>query len=39
VHTLIEWDLDIPAPEVLLEEAEKAIDILVECYNTTLRSA
>ncbi|OKY38801.1 hypothetical protein BT101_23605 [Vibrio parahaemolyticus] len=23
-HTLIEWDLDIPAPEVLLAEAEKA---------------
>lgn len=39
VHTLIEWDLDIPAPEVLLEEAEKAIDILVACHDTTLRSA
>ncbi|MDF4804236.1 DUF692 family protein, partial [Vibrio parahaemolyticus] len=23
-HTLIEWDLDIPTPEVLLAEAEKA---------------
>ncbi|MCK6265522.1 DUF692 domain-containing protein [Vibrio sp. ZSDE26] len=27
-HTLIEWDLDIPAPEVLLREADKANQIL-----------
>lgn len=40
VPTLIEWDLDIPAPQVLLEEASKAIDILLEVPLTqTLRSA
>lgn len=39
VPTLIEWDLDIPEPQVLLEEAEKAIDILVENSTQTLRSA
>ena len=27
-HTLIEWDLDIPEPEVLLNEAEKASHLL-----------
>ncbi|MEF1173929.1 DUF692 family multinuclear iron-containing protein, partial [Vibrio sinaloensis] len=27
-HTLIEWDLDIPQPEVLLAEAGKANDYL-----------
>ena len=27
-HTLIEWDLDIPAPDVLLGEASKASQIL-----------
>ncbi|HHX8585819.1 TPA: DUF692 domain-containing protein [Vibrio diabolicus] len=27
-HTLIEWDLDIPAPEILLGEAEKASSLL-----------
>jgi uncharacterized protein (UPF0276 family) len=40
VPTLIEWDLDIPAPPVLLEEANKAIDILLEAPSSqTLRSA
>ncbi len=29
-HTLIEWDLDIPAPEVLLAEADKASHVLSE---------
>ena len=27
-HTLIEWDLDIPAPSILMAEAEKASQIL-----------
>ncbi len=27
-HTLIEWDVDIPAPEVLLAEADKASTLL-----------
>lgn len=30
-HTLIEWDLDIPTPEVLLGEARKASQILIGC--------
>lgn len=30
-HTLIEWDLDIPQPEVLLEEASKAQSLLLDC--------
>ncbi|WP_117236454.1 DUF692 domain-containing protein [Vibrio maerlii] len=29
-HTLIEWDLDIPEPKVLLEEAEKAKQVLTQ---------
>ncbi len=29
-HTLIEWDLDIPEPQVLLAEATKASDILYQ---------
>ncbi|MBR9875613.1 MAG: DUF692 domain-containing protein [Vibrionaceae bacterium] len=33
-HTLIEWDLDIPAPEVLLAEANKASQVLSE-YDAT----
>lgn len=32
-QTLIEWDLDIPAPEVLLAEADKAKRVLSE-YQT-----
>ncbi|WP_070962668.1 DUF692 domain-containing protein [Vibrio sonorensis] len=28
-HTLIEWDLDIPEPNVLLEEAGKAAQLLI----------
>ncbi|WGW00263.1 DUF692 domain-containing protein [Vibrio sp. YMD68] len=28
-HTLIEWDLDLPSPERLLQEAEKANQILL----------
>jgi uncharacterized protein (UPF0276 family) len=32
-QTLIEWDLDIPAPEVLLAEADKANRVLSE-YQT-----
>lgn len=28
-HTLIEWDLDIPEPEVLLDEASKARNLLM----------
>ncbi|MCW8333108.1 MNIO family bufferin maturase [Vibrio paucivorans] len=28
-HTLIEWDLDIPEPQVLLHEASKASDLLL----------
>lgn len=39
VPTLIEWDLDIPAPQVLLEEADKAINILIEHGDHSLRSA
>lgn len=30
-HTLIEWDIDIPAPEVLLAEADKAVQLLSQC--------
>ncbi|MDV6254197.1 DUF692 domain-containing protein [Vibrio sp. EA2] len=33
-HTLIEWDLDIPAPEVLLAEADKA-SLVLSAFNTT----
>lgn len=29
-HTLIEWDLDIPQPEVLLDEASKASAIITQ---------
>ncbi|MGR5134621.1 MNIO family bufferin maturase [Vibrio alfacsensis] len=29
-HALIEWDLDIPAPEILLGEAEKASQLLLQ---------
>ncbi len=29
-HTLIEWDLDIPSPEVLLAEANKASQLVIE---------
>lgn len=32
-HTLIEWDLDIPEPEVLLGEAEKASNLLYQCQS------
>nr|WP_275665816.1 DUF692 domain-containing protein [Vibrio sp. Isolate30] len=32
-HTLIEWDLDIPEPEVLLNEAEKASHLLHQHQN------
>ncbi|MEZ9060289.1 DUF692 domain-containing protein [Vibrio pelagius] len=32
-HTLIEWDLDIPEPEVLLNEAEKASHLLHQYQN------
>ncbi|MFC5079065.1 hypothetical protein VTH8203_03800 [Vibrio thalassae] len=40
VPTLIEWDLDIPSPQVLLEEAHKAIVILTDsACPQTLRSA
>ncbi|MGF1769445.1 DUF692 domain-containing protein [Enterovibrio makurazakiensis] len=35
-HTLIEWDTDIPAPEVLLAEAKKAHDILTTLSPSTL---
>ena len=37
--TLIEWDLDIPEPKVLLEEADKAIDILQDSALIPKRSA
>lgn len=37
-HTLIEWDLDIPAPEVLLNEAAKASRLLHQVApSSTLR--
>jgi len=32
-HTLIEWDIDIPAPTILLAEAEKASDYLHQHQN------
>lgn len=32
-HTLIEWDIDIPAPTILLAEAEKASDYLHQHHN------
>lgn len=38
-HTLIEWDLDIPEPEVLLEEASKATTILNQFYTPELETA
>ncbi|PMJ99157.1 DUF692 domain-containing protein [Vibrio sp. 10N.261.55.A7] len=28
-HTLIEWDLDLPEPQILLQEAEKANNLLL----------
>ncbi|MFA0413196.1 DUF692 domain-containing protein [Vibrio renipiscarius] len=34
-HTLIEWDLDIPAPDILLNEASKASTILTELTPTS----
>jgi len=37
-HTLIEWDLDIPEPEVLLKEAGKA-SLLLNEQQAQLRSA
>ena len=37
-HTLIEWDLDIPAPEVLLAEADKASLILSEYDATSIKN-
>jgi uncharacterized protein (UPF0276 family) len=33
-HTLIEWDLDIPQPEVLLEEARKASSMVSHWQQT-----
>jgi uncharacterized protein (UPF0276 family) len=36
VPTLIEWDTDIPALEVLLAEAEKARVLMEECHNAAL---
>ncbi|MGC9492353.1 MNIO family bufferin maturase [Vibrio genomosp. F10] len=32
-HTLIEWDLDLPSPERLLQEAEKANQILLSAIS------
>ncbi|MGF1751806.1 DUF692 domain-containing protein [Vibrio cionasavignyae] len=39
IPTLIEWDLDIPEPKVLLEEADKAIHILQDIALQPKRSA
>ncbi|PKF51371.1 DUF692 domain-containing protein [Enterovibrio nigricans] len=38
-HTLIEWDRDIPAPEVLLAEAEKANRILTKALQPSLKES
>ncbi|PMH38672.1 hypothetical protein BCU68_07515 [Vibrio sp. 10N.286.49.B3] len=35
-HTLIEWDIDIPSPQVLLQEASKANQILQANETATL---
>lgn len=34
-HTLIEWDLDIPEPQVLMGEARKASQILLDIESST----
>ncbi|MFA0087095.1 DUF692 domain-containing protein [Vibrio sp. E150_011] len=39
VATLIEWDLDIPEPEILLEEADKAVSLLLETTHNAKESA
>ncbi len=38
-HTLIEWDLDIPAPEILLAEADKASQRLTSWCDSDGRKA